>query len=594
MGLGDTLRKWLIDDTLSAYGYDGKPPEPTLTEKVEAWFHTQSARFIASMTGVFAPASPPPELEESLEKMAKALLEAVEDVSTTEHGSLPAYESMIAAATAVIVKVLGVKVVTEGLGAAIDSMHPVKGLKAWEIAAGITGSLGVPNLIGPLLSVPVETGIMRPYGYYWNQKNPTMLPGMTDLVRMELREVFRPEFRSELITDEPISGEFAELAAYQGFDQKMAENYWGAHWELPGISQAYDMYHRLRKGRVPDALVFDRSDLDSLLKRLDVLKRYRAQLVEIAHPPFTRVDVRRMYRLGVLDYAGVVEAYKDLGYDEEHAVGLADFTKMSYDEYERDTSKSDILRFFREGLISEDAAHARLKVLGYRDDDIAFYIDLEKIALAAKAEVKERALTKADIVGLLTDGLIDAVEAKQKLLGLNYLESDVDLLLGRVMPDVPGRVKKATVSDFKTAFREGIITEDDLREELLARDYTPSETEMIISTEIARMPVPATKLTATKFLEAFRKGVISEMELRSKLAELGYSMEEIEIAIAMNVTATEAVTKTLTKAEVVKAWTKEIIDIEECVDRLTAMGYDQYDIGILLEMASPAEEEAVE
>ncbi|MBW2562325.1 MAG: hypothetical protein JRE40_15950, partial [Deltaproteobacteria bacterium] len=237
----------------------------------------------------------------------------------------------------------------------------------------------------------------------------------------------------------------------------------------------------------------------------------------------------------------------------------------------------------------EDEARSRLAALGYRAEDVDMYIDLENSAKAKKAEIKERALTKADILGLLGDGLIDETEAREKLLGLGYLDEDIDLLLGRVKATVPGAIKRASISDFKRAFREGVISEADLREELRARGYEPSDIEMIVKTEIARLPVAPVKLTASKVQEAFRKGVITEAALRTKLSERGYTSEEIDIAVAMNKSMPVTVTKTLTKAETLKAWSKGIIDIEECVDRLLKMGYDQYDIEILLRMSMPEE-----
>jgi len=285
-----------------------------------------------------------------------------------------------------------------------------------------------------------------------------------------------------------------------------------------------------------------------------------------------------------------VQAYLDLGYDEEKAIGQAEFARKYYEDRERDTSKSDILRFYREELVTEEEARTRLDGLGYRVEDVDMYIDLENIAKEGKAAIKERALTKADVLGLLSDGLIDEVEARERLLDLRYLDTDVDLLLGRVKAVVPGTVKKATVADIKSAFREGVISETDLREELRARKYEPTDIEMIVSTEIARLPIAPVKLTAAKAQEAFRKGVITEATLRSKLDELDYTAEEINIAIAMNLSMPTTITKTLTKAEALKAWGAGIIDIEECVDRLMKQGYDQYDIEILLRMAMPAEE----
>ena len=79
---------------------------------------------------------------------------------------------------------------------------------------------------------------------------------------------------------------------------------------LPSIGQGFEMLHRR---------VIEDADLDLLLRALDVMPFWREKLKDISYNPLTRVDVRRMHRIGVLEEEGVFNAYLDVGYNEENA-----------------------------------------------------------------------------------------------------------------------------------------------------------------------------------------------------------------------------------------------------------------------------------
>ena len=76
-----------------------------------------------------------------------------------------------------------------------------------------------------------------------------------------------------------------------GLPEEQARNYWAAHWELPSAQMGYAMFQRR---------IIDHETLVMLLKSLDIMPFWRDKLIEMSYNPLTRVDVRRMYGLGVL------------------------------------------------------------------------------------------------------------------------------------------------------------------------------------------------------------------------------------------------------------------------------------------------------
>lgn len=141
-------------------------------------------------------------------------------------------------------------------------------------------------------------------------------PPIGDLIRMAVREVFSPQQRRELQLDADYPEALTPLARQQGISEEFARDYWAAHWQLPSIGQAFEMLHR---GEI------DQAGLDSFLRAADISPAWREKLTAISFRVFTRVDIRRMFRLGILSESELTRAHQDLGYDADKAAKLTRF-----------------------------------------------------------------------------------------------------------------------------------------------------------------------------------------------------------------------------------------------------------------------------
>ncbi|GAH79863.1 unnamed protein product, partial [marine sediment metagenome] len=74
-------------------------------------------------------------------------------------------------------------------------------------------------------------------------------------------------------------------AGKKGLSKEWSERYWAAHWNLPSPQQGFEMLHRG---------VINVSELNMLLRALDVMPFWRDKLTAIAFRRLTRVDIRRM------------------------------------------------------------------------------------------------------------------------------------------------------------------------------------------------------------------------------------------------------------------------------------------------------------
>ena len=111
---------------------------------------------------------------------------------------------------------------------------------------------------------------------------------------------------------------------------------------------AFEMLHRR---------IIDEPKLRQLMAAQDIIPGWRDELIAISYRPYTRVDIRRMHDVGVLDEDEVYEAYQDIGYNDEKARTLTDFTIALNSDDPDDIepldglTRSSIIAAYKDGII---------------------------------------------------------------------------------------------------------------------------------------------------------------------------------------------------------------------------------------------------
>ena len=302
-----------------------------------------------------------------------------------------------------------------------------------------------------------------------------VLPPVGDLITMAVREVFDPQTVAKFGQDQDFPETFAAEAQKQGLSQLWARRYWAAHWTLPSAEQGFEMLHRG---------VIDRDDLNVLLKALDVMPFWRDGLTKIAFNPFTRVDIRRMNALSILDEGGVLRAHLDLGYDEEKARLLTDFTlklnrhAVADDDVELGKlTRGAILGFFEDGLINEQRAAELLVGIGHTLDAAQLYVQSVKHDL----ERKERKLQTDTILDMADAGLLNAAEAEDSLRKLGLETVEVERAVTKLARAQVKRNKLPSVEQGTKMFETSVIPEVDYRDLLSRLGYAAKWVEAFVA-----------------------------------------------------------------------------------------------------------------
>lgn len=285
-----------------------------------------------------------------------------------------------------------------------------------------------------------------------------IIPPVSDIVRMAVREAFTPEVVQSYGLHSDLPPDFIAKAEMAGLDVDWAKAYWAAHWELPSLSMAFEMFHRK---------VISAEDIQLLLRTQDIMPYWRDKLIQIAYSPYTRVDVRRMYNVGVLNEEDVFNSYQDIGYDEEKAAKLTEFTIAYGQAKEKDLTKSDILDGYKKRLFTREVSINYLKTLGYDDNEADYYIcRCDYVAAKEEKNISLNNIKKMFLKNIVTDNQL------YELLGkLNIGSGETQYLISLWNKEKEVKDKDFPLGSLHEVFKKGFISEEDYRNELEGKGF---------------------------------------------------------------------------------------------------------------------------
>ena len=285
------------------------------------------------------------------------------------------------------------------------------------------------------------------------------IPPIADIITMAVREAFTPAIAGKFGQYQDFPQQLEEWAMKKGLSAEWAKRYWAAHWSLPSPLQGFEMLHR---GAINE------SELNMLLRALDIMPFWRGKLTQIAYRRLTRVDIRRMYGLGVLTEKDVYDAYVELGYNDRDARRMSDFTVKQILASQSKFTARDIVSAYSKYMINRSEASSLLRNIGVRSENISF--------IMSSADYKrEWNLTESKISAirnLYKKRVYDENQARGKLSGLNMPSKRVDALMEQWyidIADIP--VRYWTTSQTLSFMKDKIITIDRGRQELVKLGY---------------------------------------------------------------------------------------------------------------------------
>jgi hypothetical protein len=427
-------------------------------------------------------------------------------------------------------------------------------------------------------------GTLAKYGYNEDARGviaelDQLIPGPSDLVRMAVREAFDPGLAQSLGYVSPAPGDFDLWMARQGYSKEWSDRYWWAHWDLPSVTQGFEMFHRLRGE-------FTEDDLRQLLRVLDIPPLWHDRFIKIAYRPLTRVDVRRMYALEVLDESGVRDAYLDIGYSPENADRMTEFTKRFSAPDEdgelkemRDMAQTTIRQGYRRGVISREEAVDYLVLSGYQEDVAEFLLTIDDVALGLRpdldGDLDVRALSLGIIRSAYQEGLWDRGRASTELEAIGYLPASADLILSLEDLDREREITTLEVSIVRELYQRGAIEEVEAAGKLDDLGISDRQREVLLRRWELDRTIKERDLTVGQLQAAYRQGLIDDVGLQAELETMGYNARSAELLVAITA-------RRLTVSQLQGAVRAGEITGEDFVAQVRERGYSEGDARALL------------
>jgi len=310
-----------------------------------------------------------------------------------------------------------------------------------------------------------EINILRKLSYAY--------PSPTDFIRFAVRDVFTEDAKTQEALSAEFPNDIVPYAEKAGMSKDVLMWYWRAHWELPSPTQVYEMLHRLNpdvlkvRGDAYKEMGLDLSKLETTkktvelyLKQADYDKRWRQRLLAISYNPLTRVDLRRIYELGLIDDNELLARLMELGYTKKDAELMLEFYKTFRQEEARTFAKTEIKYLLYYGIINETEAKVMLERLGYTEEDAKTMIELWKVKLVEK-DMRETQKFVRDAYAL---GEITREEAERILREAGLSEEVIAVVLDKEDKRRLSSQKLPSASTVVKWVKLGVITEDKARE----------------------------------------------------------------------------------------------------------------------------------
>jgi len=284
------------------------------------------------------------------------------------------------------------------------------------------------------------------------------IPSPPDQVRFAVREAFYPEYVTKYGLDNEYPQDFEDAVKKTGVSAEWAKMYWRSHWELPSLQMGFEMLHRG---------VINSDTLDDLFKAADIMPYWREQLKAISFNPLTRVDVRRMHKIGVLDRDAVKRAYLNVGYNDDNAELMTEFTILYNQESERDLTKSDILNAYKRRLINKEETIQYLGAMGYESSEVDILISRINYDL----ELSRKKIVQANLKKGYIRGIYSEVQVTERFGELDMSAGEARELIELWDTEKKDQSRSLTRGDLDKMYKVKIIDSKVYRAELKLLNY---------------------------------------------------------------------------------------------------------------------------
>ena len=285
------------------------------------------------------------------------------------------------------------------------------------------------------------------------------IPSVQDILYLMGREAFEPDqiARFGLGADQP--KDLVSILQLKGLDADWASKYWAAHWQQPALGNVFEMLHREQ---------VNEDDIDEFFKVVETPPFWRERLKNIAYKVLTRVDVRRIHKMGVISDEQLIKNYMHQGYSRENAEIMSEFTVEYNESDQRALTKADILKAYEDRDLSFKQALVMLVEIGYREAAAGFYLSRVDLEMERAVRLEQIDLIKDKFLSNLSS----EADTRNQLTAAGVVQKRINELLDRWKIIRIKNAKLPSKTDVDKMLKHGIINEAEYRKQMLILGYS--------------------------------------------------------------------------------------------------------------------------
>ncbi|MBA7712213.1 hypothetical protein ES703_121184 [subsurface metagenome] len=237
-----------------------------------------------------------------------------------------------------------------------------------------------------------------------------------------------------------------------------------------------------------------------------------------------------------IDEARLKEIYHSLGYYDQDLDDYVLWTKVY-------VAFPDLMARFTKGWITLDDVRSELTSLGMPEDRVQEMIETKVKTEQPERTTKERDVTKAEIVKGVKKDVITREQANILLQEMGYDQAEAAFILAINIPEdkveTVIRERELTKTDILKGLKAAIIDRGTALQMLLDLRYTQADAAFLLAIyeAVAEGEKPPAEREATKadIIKGVRKGIIAPEQGYSMLLDIGYSHDAATFILSINV-----------------------------------------------------------
>lgn len=353
-------------------------------------------------------------------------------------------------------------------------------------------------------------------------------PQVQDLIRFAIREVFTPELAEKLGLFEDMPADFITESRKAGLKPEHASQFWAAHWLLPSYQMGREMLHRR---------IITPEKFSMLLRVLDYSPAWRKELTAVAYRVRTRVDLRRLYRDGIIPKRKgpewtaddeLVKAYQDYGYTIPNSIQMAAWTERRYTPKTIASAIKLATTSYERGYIEDEDFQGMLRRIGITDEarKILFTGSRAKRALKALDTLIKKAKAR------LKDGLVGEEEFRRLLAEYGLSTSTIERVINDARAEEAPKTKGLTNAETLRLFKKGLIkTEIEAVALLEANGRTPEAARLLVLEAKKQRDTGAGTVDLGRMLSWWKRRWRTDAQFRAYLQARGWQPWQVELAV---------------------------------------------------------------